>query len=1005
MAGAYPNIEDSPQYDAMAVRDSTDLYALTCGASGTGVISGMVVTQDTGSDMNVQVSAGSVVVNGQPATLTTAWTSPTITAANTGDRRDVVIYRLNVGCLYITGTPCSLTSANWTRTANQNPPIKPNIIPATDVVLAEVYVAGSGGTATTAIVGTVAGVNGGSTTTDGSTGAAITGNIVGKLTALGYGGQVYTRSVTYQNSQRRGGSVGAATAGDSPSQFPFGQVDIVMGDSIAAEAGASTPGVTGWATVLANTENRSMGLPDPGPGFVYGGVSGANLYNMPAFSSSSNGTLVAGYVGSLVQSGAGGLGVQLTGTINNVSSIVGDNRPFRRVLVFYKYVSGSDGLGVSLNGGSTFPISLDPNNASAGSPGSGTDHAVLGTIKCWDSGDITDNPAITPALQFKRITAVSGGGGTAPTVIGYVCYGPHNPGTTGSIVHNIGVSATATGDWLSNRTWENHLGLVNGIATVRRIHIRLVANDYLLSRSVSNAAFNNSTTLTSATAQFSQGDVGRPITGNANIPGGTTIASVTNATTITMSNSSTGGSLTSQTVNFGIIPVATSVANLTTVIQRAQIQCPLSEIVLGLEYHVGGPTRPYPLSQYTYATQWAPLIVGTAYSNNCTLTDEYARWGSIGVLTSFSDCTLTTGSPTITSTATAQFTSADLGTNITGTNILPGTTILAVASTTSATMSSNALGSASGTYKIGGDIHGIGYNVDHTHLGDSTNSSSGLDGQRAHGEFVYEETSYGENFPYATPAVTQITSTATTTWLCPKTGLYRITCVGGGGSGGGGGSPTNASATTQVGGGGGGQGENRQQVQTLTAGVLYALTIGLGGAQVAGGAGNGLHAGTSGNAGGNTTFSGATTIVASGGGSGTGGAGNSTTDVQGGAYGGGANVVGYSVLPGFGGTTFHAVALGLAGGAGVGYGPGGGAAGASASSTLGGNAGLGAVFTAANVNSSGNTASSAGGGGGTGGQPGGGGGGGGGGAGVATSGAGGTGGAGGNGAIYIEKVG
>ena len=50
---------------------------------------------------------------------------------------------------------------------------------------------------------------------------------------------------------------------------------------------------------------------------------------------------------------------------------------------------------------------------------------------------------------------------------------------------------------------------------------------------------SGSKTLTSATAAFGAGDVGRALTG-ANIPSGTTIASVTNATTVTMSSSATG---------------------------------------------------------------------------------------------------------------------------------------------------------------------------------------------------------------------------------------------------------------------------------------------------------------------------------------------------------------------------------------------------------------------------------------------------------------------------------
>lgn len=66
----------------------------------------------------------------------------------------------------------------------------------------------------------------------------------------------------------------------------------------------------------------------------------------------------------------------------------------------------------------------------------------------------------------------------------------------------------------------------------------------------------------------------------------------------------------------------------------------------------------------------------------------------------FSDAALTAGSPTIGSTATAQFNSADIGRAISGTGIPAGTTIAAVTSATSATLSVPATATASGAYTI-----------------------------------------------------------------------------------------------------------------------------------------------------------------------------------------------------------------------------------------------------------------------------------------------------------------
>lgn len=66
----------------------------------------------------------------------------------------------------------------------------------------------------------------------------------------------------------------------------------------------------------------------------------------------------------------------------------------------------------------------------------------------------------------------------------------------------------------------------------------------------------------------------------------------------------------------------------------------------------------------------------------------------------FSDASLTAGSPTIGSTATAQFNSADVGRAISGTGIPAGATIAAVTSVTSATLSVPATATASGAYTI-----------------------------------------------------------------------------------------------------------------------------------------------------------------------------------------------------------------------------------------------------------------------------------------------------------------
>jgi prepilin-type N-terminal cleavage/methylation domain-containing protein len=79
-------------------------------------------------------------------------------------------------------------------------------------------------------------------------------------------------------------------------------------------------------------------------------------------------------------------------------------------------------------------------------------------------------------------------------------------------------------------------------------------------RTVSDAVTsNNSTTLTSASANFTAADVGRSIAGTG-IPAGTTIQSYTNATTVTMSNGATAGASSVEAV-IGASTVVYSINN------------------------------------------------------------------------------------------------------------------------------------------------------------------------------------------------------------------------------------------------------------------------------------------------------------------------------------------------------------------------------------------------------------------------------------------------------------
>lgn len=59
-----PNIESGPSFAGQAAMDATDIAILTAALDGTGVLTGCTVSQHTGSDMKVDVAAGTVQIAG-----------------------------------------------------------------------------------------------------------------------------------------------------------------------------------------------------------------------------------------------------------------------------------------------------------------------------------------------------------------------------------------------------------------------------------------------------------------------------------------------------------------------------------------------------------------------------------------------------------------------------------------------------------------------------------------------------------------------------------------------------------------------------------------------------------------------------------------------------------------------------------------------------------------------------------------------------------------------------
>lgn len=286
-------------------------------------------------------------------------------------------------------------------------------------------------------------------------------------------------------------------------------------------------------------------------------------------------------------------------------------------------------------------------------------------------------------------------------------------------------------------------------SNISRVHLELGLNDVIRAHASTTAAFNNSLTLTDANGNFAPADVGRPVTGNVNIPVGTYIAAYNSATQVTLNQATTGGNLTNQSVQYGQFPTLTTQNNLSTIVQRIRAQLPYVEVVVYGEYHTAAAGTGGYMPYGTWLVQQVPMYLYVALANNATYLDYNSRFGSVCSQT-ITDAQINTGSQTFTSQSQAQFSTADIGAIVTGTNIQANTVIQSVQTYQSCTLSKPALGNTSGNYTINHDVFGITF--DNIHLGDYTNSASGVDGQRAQAEELIERLGYTHNIPSVLPA-------------------------------------------------------------------------------------------------------------------------------------------------------------------------------------------------------------------------------------------------------------
>lgn len=741
---------------------------------------------------------------------------------------------------------------------------------------------------------------------------------------------------------RRGGLIGVATAQSPSAQFTYGQVEVSLGDSIGIAYGSTTLGKTDRWSILMQQENNVLGLPNAGRGLMlaaqadFTGTAGDNLTQPVA-----GDTGVAGIYQNT--------GVLLSGTLGSsatADSLTFPNVPFGRALIFYDPQSGSDGIGVSYLGvGGAVTHIIDGSIAESGGD---TNVAWFDTLSAA--------PAGTTTLSLTRQAPQgSSAGGTTPKILGVRFYGPGLNSTVeyGLTIDNIGAGGVTTGGLLNNSArWGAYLASIS--KQVRRVHLSIGGDDLIVARTNASAAsYNNSPTITDSGGNFTENDLGRPVSGTG-IPANSYVGVINSNVSIGISSSpfsnvpvnTTGGSLIGQTVIYGQVPIAQIQANLAKIILLIRNAAPKAEIVIYGEYQPwnNALSATGNNSIRWWAKTFIPAMRAIAIQYNCSWVDYFAAFGSVAqIRTTAADGVTTVNNKTVTS-ASAPFVATDLGSIITGTNIPGGAYIGKINSSTSVDLSSSpfdnipilALATGTGgTFKIGNDIYGLTIDSG-LHFGDYQSSAGRVDGHRAQANLIREKLTYasskkqglGELITFTTGTIGFFSGY----WQCPGDGsqVWEIEVIAGGGGGGGGGTST-VTSTAQVGGSGGGQGESRKQKMTLTGGVSYHIVIGSGGVHGAGG-----HAGNDGSVGGDTTFFGPTTLTAKGGGPGKGSATNSTTQTNGGMCGINlqTNVQGF---PGAGSTasTFGGSAVGPAQSSAAPGGAGGGAA----NTTNGGSAG------------------------------------------------------------------
>lgn len=575
MSVVLPNIEDSPSFDAMAVRDSVDYFAMTTGEHFTGVDTALasgalLVTQDTGSNMAVAVAAGTYYIDGVAYTYA-GGSGITIQPASSTDRRDTIV-ATSSGVSVVMGNPAPTGSANWTKTTSTLPPVKtragsaggpstPGAIPASCVVLGEVYVA-----AATTVITTAA-------------------NVVDKRTALPLmvapAGQTGATSYSaYSGATASGAPVTGTWAVGQWVIDQSGQIWICV---IAGTPGTwvSTSGTISSANALEIIQKYTTITPPENP--LLGGTAllisqNQIIGNPPAISSITYGSYRSGQKWTITYASAHGIAQSITNSGNGhvssgLSTLTDSTAAFTQADVGKNIViqgvgaggaGGADAVGViatvvsatSITMSMTSPVTSNSTTATY-TYGAGQLIALSGfTPTTW-------NTVPTSGIAPFNVQMITDTVPSPTTVTVYVPTGATFVGSsTPSTIVNMGQSSYQPTGWTGGPsiigsiprgtlTYEGVTEWDQSVQDIWGTNISIVLSNYNTNKPVTQTGWTlvgggtntgvataNSTTFTDASAPFTSGVVGETISIiGAGINGATlttTIAGFTNSTTITL---------------------------------------------------------------------------------------------------------------------------------------------------------------------------------------------------------------------------------------------------------------------------------------------------------------------------------------------------------------------------------------------------------------------------------------------------------------------------------------